>query len=523
MYQKVFRSFFAFILIVGLMALQAPSSARAAGPWYVATTGDDNNDCLSPSTPCATINGAIGKATAGDTIYVAIGTYTGVDSNVVTIDKDVTISGGWTSNFSSQIDYSSINGQNTRRGILLHGGVVVEIDHIIVETSTGGIYNNANLLVMNSIIKNNALGAGASGGGVYHATGTLTLNNTLITNNTAGSGAGIFQTAGTLIISNTSVSHNNGGGVVITGGNTTITTSTINNNSNGTGSGGGLYTNGGNTMINNTTVSNNNAYLGGGLYNRGGNLSLNNVTVSNNNASRGGGIYSIVGFGNTNIQNSILANNTATISGTDCYISLTSSGNNVIGSTSGCTIPTASGDQFNVNPLLGPLQDNGGSTLTHALLPNSPAIDAGDNATCEATDQRSVVRPQGAACDIGAYEFVATIDISIDIKPGSDTNPINPNSNGNIPVAILATADFDAPSIVDVSSLTFGRSGNEESLAFCNESGEDVNGDGLLDLVCHFETQLTILVNPHYRYGNLKGYTLDGTPLKGRDVVNILY
>jgi len=70
--------------------------------------------------------------------------------------------------------------------------------------------------------------------------------------------------------------------------------------------------------------------------------------------------------------------------------------------------------------LLGPLQDNGGDTLTHALLPSSPAIDAGDADNCPATDQRGIPRPQGAGCDIGAYEFGATADLSINkLRQGS--------------------------------------------------------------------------------------------------------
>jgi hypothetical protein len=63
-------------------------------------------------------------------------------------------------------------------------------------------------------------------------------------------------------------------------------------------------------------------------------------------------------------------------------------------------------DQIIWDALIGPLADNGGPTLTHALLDGSPAIDAADDAACPATDQRGVPRPQGAACDIGAYEYV---------------------------------------------------------------------------------------------------------------------
>ena len=91
MYYKFFRIFFVLILIIGLTAIPAPQSVRAAGPWYVSTTGDDGNDCLSQVTPCATINGAIGKSSAGDIIKAATGNYTGTDNEVVLIDRDITL------------------------------------------------------------------------------------------------------------------------------------------------------------------------------------------------------------------------------------------------------------------------------------------------------------------------------------------------------------------------------------------------------------------------------------------------
>jgi uncharacterized repeat protein (TIGR01451 family) len=113
------------------------------------------------------------------------------------------------------------------------------------------------------------------------------------------------------------------------------------------------------------------------------------------------------------------------------------------------------------------------------------------------------------------------IKAAIDIKPGSYPNSINPKSKGNIPVAILSSATFDAPSQVEKTSLTFGRTGDEQSLAFCNPNGEDVNGDGLLDLICHFETQKTGFQSGDTQ-GVLKGKTVDGTPIKGTDSVKIV-
>jgi len=112
--------------------------------------------------------------------------------------------------------------------------------------------------------------------------------------------------------------------------------------------------------------------------------------------------------------------------------------------------------------------------------------------------------------------------VAIDIKPGSATNSIHPRSQGKIPVAILSHATLDAPTQVDRASLTFGRTGDEQSLAFCDQDGlEDVNGDGRLDLVCHFHTPAA-----GFRAGDtqgmLKGQTSTGVPLTGLDAVRIV-
>ena len=109
----------------------------------------------------------------------------------------------------------------------------------------------------------------------------------------------------------------------------------------------------------------------------------------------------------------------------------------------------------------------------------------------------------------------------IDIKPGSDPNSINPKSKGQIPVAILSTPDFDAPNQVDPDTVTFGRTGDEDSLAFCNASPEDVNGDGLDDLVCHYFTQETGF-QAGDEAGFLKGFTIDGEFFWATDTVNIV-
>jgi pimeloyl-ACP methyl ester carboxylesterase len=113
------------------------------------------------------------------------------------------------------------------------------------------------------------------------------------------------------------------------------------------------------------------------------------------------------------------------------------------------------------------------------------------------------------------------IQAGIDIKPGDTSNSVNLRSRGRIPVAILSTLDFDAPNVVRKDSLTFGHTGNEASLVFCNWNGEDVNGDGLPDLVCHFAAELTRFA-PGDTEGLLKGETVQGTLLSGMDSIRIV-
>jgi hypothetical protein len=114
-----------------------------------------------------------------------------------------------------------------------------------------------------------------------------------------------------------------------------------------------------------------------------------------------------------------------------------------------------------------------------------------------------------------------TLPVSIDIKPGTSDNIINIKNKGKIPVAILSSLTFDAPSEVDKSSLTFGHTGNEASFALCDTDPQDVNSDGLLDLICNFYTSLTGFQLSDTT-GFLKGLTVEGISIQGSDAVKIL-
>jgi hypothetical protein len=114
--------------------------------------------------------------------------------------------------------------------------------------------------------------------------------------------------------------------------------------------------------------------------------------------------------------------------------------------------------------------------------------------------------------------------ISIDVKPGTsgDPAPVNPKAKGTIPVALLSSAQFNALDIkTDAKSLTFGRTGSEESLRKCGEQGEDVNGDGRLDLVCHFENQVAKFTAEDDR-GTVRGMTKAGLPFEGHGMLKVV-
>ena len=132
----------------------------------------------------------------------------------------------------------------------------------------------------------------------------------------------------------------------------------------------------------------------------------------------------------------------------------------------------------------------------------------------------------GVGCDIQVVT-VSPVAVAIDIKPGSDPNSINPDGKGRIPVALLSAADFDAPTSVDRESVTFGPTGQESSMHrrgkkdVPNCGAEDVNSDGLLDLVCHFKTH-----DAGFQEGDaegvLRGQTVVGVHIEGGDSVRVV-
>jgi hypothetical protein len=354
---------------------------------------------------------------------------------------------------------------------------------------------------------------------------TLNLNWLTIANGIASGpyGGGVFNNGGTLIVSYSTFQRNRaarrGGAIYNYSGQVTISSSTFVDNS-GDYDSGAIY-NGGTLVVSNSTFYDNVAGNEGGAIYNDGTATITNSTFSANFAWYGGAILS--NTTNTTLQNTIVANNG---SGGECEgYGITNGGGNISYPEAGCTGLVA-------DPLLGPLQDNGGPTLTMAPGAGSPAIDAAVDAICAALpvnnlDQRGYTRLSGAHCDIGAVELqplTGAQPISIDIKPGSDPNAINcRNANGIITVAILSTETFDAAR-VDHRTVTFEGAGEihvDRQTGLPIRHVEDINGDGDLDLVFHFrlgDTQLSCTST----HGALLGETFFHHPFKGTDFVRMV-
>jgi hypothetical protein len=273
----------------------------------------------------------------------------------------------------------------------------------------GGIENHetASLSLQRVVLRSNRVsGAIANLGGAIENEGDLVIHRSEVVSNEATgnmfSVGGGISNGGTLTVIDSTIAGNrseaNGGGIYNGApGAASITGSTLAANASGH-SGGGVWNRGELAMQNATLSGNNAGPWGGGLNNTLGTTSLSHVTVTANSAGIFGTAINSTG-GLVEIRNSLVGDNKA---GQQCVGTLTSGGGNLDSGTScGFTQPA---DISNASPQLGPLASNGGPTSTHALMPASPAIDVAVAGNCAARDQRGVSRPQGGACDMGAYE-----------------------------------------------------------------------------------------------------------------------
>jgi hypothetical protein len=327
-------------------------------------------------------------------------------------------------------------------------------------------------------------------GGIANTGSTLTVADSTISNNHATSSAGGIGSTAPVVINDSAISSNFAGGVgggILAGGPLHLTRATVRDNT-ALGSGGGIsssnelqlhestvvgntsFQNGGGFIawngdaernIVNTTVSGNRAAEGGGIWNSK-ELAITNSTIVDNAALLGGGVLNFANLdtrGDIEIQNSIVANNRGLTSGPDIDgVAITSLGNNLIGQAGpasgfqdGTNNDQVGGVVNPIDPLLGPLTDSGGPTLTHALLSGSPAIDAANDTAAPATDQRGEARPEDgdgdntATADIGAFEF-SSVEVDLDGQSTDVTFTDNGSGRGRLfdTVSGNTLAEFDA-------------------------------------------------------------------------------
>ncbi len=350
---------------------------------------------------------AAGSASDSDTLSLTglTGTIT-LGSALPAITSDMSINGPGPSQLT-------ISGNNSVRvfnltlssGLVSFSGLTIANGRATMDVG-GGIYNqsSANVNVSESTITNNVA---VLGGGIANSsTGTFTVTNSTISNNTAGTAGGCYNGLGTL----------------------NIISSTLNNNTAGPGGGsgnGGAINTGSNTLnvINSTLTSNVALGRGGAIFNLSSDATINitQSTISHNAAVGGGGGVSSTNGALVKFLNTIIAENGSS-NGPNLLGAFVSLGHNFVSGIDGSSGFTAGTNNPNgdlvgslstpVFAVLGPLQNNGGPTQTRALLPGSPAIDAGDNCVvaggCLTTpftiDQRGVSRQVNSTVDMGAFE-----------------------------------------------------------------------------------------------------------------------
>jgi CSLREA domain-containing protein len=396
--------FVAWLSLVGAFLFYLPSAHAATITFNVDSNADEvdaspNGTCAAADGKC-TLRAAIQEADAqfmsGNAFVINLQALTykltipGTDDNAANGDLDI-------------LGNISIIGMGADKTVIDGGGIDRVFD--AMDTSASGITTQLSLTGLTVTHGNISTdtGGGINLRGNLSGNGgtTLTVDSCNISNNTAFGGGGIngnwFNpiTIRNTLISNNQATSAQGGGICTTNGTATISNSTISGNT-AADSGGGIFQFGG-----------------------AGTFTLNNVTLTHNTSDsngagngKGGGIYSDLSI---SLSNSIVAGNTDNSgAGPDCTGAATFNltGYSLVQTTTGCTL----GGDLSLSiqgkdPLLGPLQNNGGPTQTHALLDGSPAIDTGNPATpgtggitCEAKDQRGVTRPQFKACDMGAFE-----------------------------------------------------------------------------------------------------------------------
>jgi predicted outer membrane repeat protein len=385
--------------------------------------GDGGGIATRPIFSTTLVNSTVSENRAdhqGGGLWNALGATVRLTDSTIRDNSASTDGGGLWNAGTLTVTDSDVTSNTTTNGGGIHnsGGGTLTLTRSIVRDNKafilgGGVagFDTTVMTLTDSDISNNQADEG--GGAVVGGSGSLRLVRSTVQSNDAATGAGLLVRNGAQAIVEDSVVKGNAAGVqgggIYSEGQLTIRATTVSGNSALVAA--GLFNLGRMTLTNSTVSGNVAAGTGGGIFtgsDAASSLTVLNSTITRNVAITGGGINFVSGTltvqnstfvtGVFTLQNSIVAENTAR----DCAGVPVSLGTNIDGDGS-CLPSPALGDQPNTAPNLALLADNGGPTQTHALLPGSPAIDAGNDGTAPPTDQRGFLR--FGPSDIGAYEI----------------------------------------------------------------------------------------------------------------------
>jgi hypothetical protein len=442
----------AFVALDGVAAaaVSVPcSTASLISAISTANTTPANNS-LSLTSGCVYSLTAVNNTTDGFTGLPVITGQVSIAGNGATITRSATAA-------FRLFDVAS-GGSLTLSGLTLSNGLAN--DGI---NGGGGILSHGPLTVTSTTFTGNSAPAatGASGGAIDSA-GPLTVSLSTFSGNSGQEGGGILTQDGasvtTTTFSNNTATGFGGGAIVSAVGTVTVTDSTFAGNS---GPGGGAIDNDATVNVSNSTFNGNTAGTsGGGAIQNFGTATVTFSTLSGNNSPFGANLHNATTTGSLTVRDSIVANGGG--GGSNCSGSpaIVDGGYNIDSGTS-CGFSAANHSKPSTNPDLGALASNGGPTQTMALATNSPAVNAipVSVAGCSgSTDQRGITRPQGIACDIGAYELVMT-------SPSPSPSP-SPTTSSPPPPAGGAIRGFAGKCVDNFRNST--ANGNKIDIWDCN-------------------------------------------------------
>ncbi|WP_434686315.1 beta strand repeat-containing protein [Pseudanabaena minima] len=402
------------------------------------------------------VQNGVDAAASGATVNLAATTYT--LGATVPINKNLTVNGAGANN-------TIVSGNNAVRVFNIRNNSTVNINDLAVtngrsasDAAGADIESGSTLNLNRTIFSNNSgsLGSAISNGGI------LNIDNSIFSNNSAPAGSGITNFNATATISNSTFSNNSANilGVIYSqNSTTTISNSTFTGNTLANRAGAAIFNEGGTTNISNSTFSGNSTTNGRGIiFNFSGTTNISNITVFGNTPNPQGAIFNE--NGTTNISNSIIVGNSSVgnpeINRTGGTINF--SGANIVGenatsgingTTTGVTPITPTGAASTV--INTTLANNGGSTQTFALSPNSIALDASTTAggaIPTTSDQRGILTVNGTR-DIGAFE-----SRGFTLTPINGTTPQSTTVNTLFGNLLGVTVSFDG-GVVDGETVTF--------------------------------------------------------------------